>query len=497
MSGRDANRADREVEKGSWGELFSGGRGLYTALVIGGIAMHGTQILVIAIIMPTIVADIGGAVYYTWAAMIYTIGSIVGASSTGAVWSKFGARNGYALGAAIFALGTTVCALAPDMATLVVARGAQGWAGGLVSGGGTALIASLYDARLRTRILALSQGAFTLCHLSGPIVGGVFATIHWWRGSFWLMVPFMVAFAILARLKIPDRLDTEAERGRAAALPALPPGDARDRRVLRRRHRTDRQRHHADRAHRRGGRTGWFGVPARPRRRQPALSLARLVADRAGRSVIVDIDAARDVADIGDLVLAAAAAGGAWRLAAVRQFRHHHHLVRVDRRHGLVVRLVGRARARGIVGGTAARLRVARHHHARRAPAGARSAGAAAFVMGIGIGIYNVHLVARTMAGAAEGEQRITAAALTSIRSLGTAFGAAIAGVIANAAGLGDATEPQAVGARRHLRLCLLLDPARARGDVHVPLPAHRHAAGRARAGQRRLSAPLAPPPPQ
>jgi predicted MFS family arabinose efflux permease len=69
-----------------------------------------------------------------------------------------------------------------------------------------------------------------------------------------------------------------------------------------------------------------------------------------------------------------------------------------------------------------------------------------AFAMGLGIGVYNVHLVARTMDRAPQGEQRSTAAALTSVRSLGTAFGAAIAGVIANVAGLGDATEPVAVG---------------------------------------------------
>jgi hypothetical protein len=60
--------------------------------------------------------------------------------------------------------------------------------------------------------------------------------------------------------------------------------------------------------------------------------------------------------------------------------------------------------------------------------------------------MYNVHLVARTLDRAPAGEQRTTAAALNSVRSLGTAFGAAIAGVIANAAGLGDATDPQAVG---------------------------------------------------
>jgi MFS family permease len=210
---------EREVTKGAWGEIFRDGRGLYSALVIGGIAMHATQMLVIAIIMPTIVADIGGAAYYTWAAMLYTIGSIVGASSTGIIWSKFGARRGYALGAGVFALGTAACALAPDIGALIAARAVQGWAGGLVAGSGMALITTLFDARLRTCIIAISQATFTACHLSGPIVGGLFAAINWWRGSFWAMVPFMIAFAWLAWAKIPDRLDTDAERNRLPALP--------------------------------------------------------------------------------------------------------------------------------------------------------------------------------------------------------------------------------------------------------------------------------------
>jgi predicted MFS family arabinose efflux permease len=69
-----------------------------------------------------------------------------------------------------------------------------------------------------------------------------------------------------------------------------------------------------------------------------------------------------------------------------------------------------------------------------------------AFLMGIGIGVYNVHLVSRAMDSVAAAEHRSTASALTSVRSIGTAFGAAIAGVVANMAGLGGATEPGAVG---------------------------------------------------
>src|SRR5436305_8469785 len=141
MHGARSTRADSGIVKGSWSEIFRNGLGLYSALVIGGIAMHATQMLMIAIIMPTIVGDIGGAAYYTWAAMLYTIGSIVGGASTGVVWARLGARRGYAIAAAIFALGTVACALAPDIGTLIAARTVQGWAGGLVAGSGLWILA--------------------------------------------------------------------------------------------------------------------------------------------------------------------------------------------------------------------------------------------------------------------------------------------------------------------------------------------------------------------
>ena len=61
MSNYRATTLQPEAAQGAWGEIFRNGLGLYSALVIGGIAMQATQMLVIAIIMPTIVADIGGA----------------------------------------------------------------------------------------------------------------------------------------------------------------------------------------------------------------------------------------------------------------------------------------------------------------------------------------------------------------------------------------------------------------------------------------------------
>ena len=53
------------------------------------------------------------------------------------------------------------------------------------------------------------------------MVGGIFAAMHWWRGSFWAMVPLMLGFAILAYCKIPDRLPGDSDPARAASVPVL------------------------------------------------------------------------------------------------------------------------------------------------------------------------------------------------------------------------------------------------------------------------------------
>ncbi|MEE8224054.1 MAG: MFS transporter, partial [Alphaproteobacteria bacterium] len=77
---------ESQTESTSWGDLLRGSDGVVCWLVILATALHALQIMVIAIIMPTVVADIGGAAYYTWPAMLYTIGAIVGAASVGPLW---------------------------------------------------------------------------------------------------------------------------------------------------------------------------------------------------------------------------------------------------------------------------------------------------------------------------------------------------------------------------------------------------------------------------
>ena len=442
------SKAGDEPGKGRWDELLRDGRALYTTLIIGGVALHGTQILVIAIIMPSIVADIGGAVYYTWGSMLYTIGSIVGASSTGPVWARFGARKGYTLGATVFGLGTLWCALAPDMASLILARGLQGWAGGLIAGGGMAMITSLFDASLRTRVLAVSQATFTVCHLSGPLLGGSFAAMHWWRGSFLVMLPIVAAFAVLAWVKIPERFDTEAASGAEPAFPFFRLATLS---------------------------AGVFCVAATGPLDNTMASLVLVAAAVGLVSLAFRLDAkAPNKLFPSDTLSLKAPVGPALAILTLHSVAQTAVMLFLPLLllgvHGVspvlinivtIVLSIGWTTGTLIVSGwsgTRERLAllagpmlalaalIGMTLVARNTDIGLVLLGILGFVMGLGIGSYHVHLIARTMEGAAREEHRTTAAALTSSRSLGTAFGAAIAGVVAHAAGLGSVGDPVAVG---------------------------------------------------
>jgi MFS family permease len=378
--------------------------------------------------------------------MLYTIGSIVGGASTGMVWSRLGARRAYTLGAGIFALGTVCCALAPNIGWLIAARGVQGWAGGLVSGSGMALITSVFDARLRTRIIAISQGTFTACHLSGPIVGGMFAAMQWWRGSFWMMAPLMLVFAAVAYWKIPDRLSREAERNRFAGVPFLRFGTLA---------------------------AGVLCVAASgsvPGTVPRFLLIAAAVA-LVGLTFWVDRRSADNLFPRGALSINAPIGLALWILALHGMTQTSVTLFLplllqvVHQVPPLVINFLSIVISMGWTTGTftvsgwsGKRERFALMSGPVIATTGLACLTAvallpglalmtvSAFVMGIGIGVYNVHLVARAMDSVGSDEHRSTASALTSVRSIGTAFGAAIAGVVANIAGLGDAIEPEAVG---------------------------------------------------
>jgi MFS family permease len=436
-----------------WGELLRDGRALYSVLILLGTILHAVQTLVITIIMPTVVGDIGGGEYYTWPAMLYIVGSIIGSSSVGAIWRKLGQRRGYSISAFTFLVGTTGCALAPDIMILNGMRLVQGYAGGMLVGGGMILIGTLFKPGQRKRLLAAHQGTWTVAQLMGPALGGAFAEIGWWRGSFWVMIPIILGFAILAWIKLP-RIDEQSG----------PLQDASE------------------------GPTLWGNSPLVRLGILAAgvftLALVGPIKDDALRSILLLVSAGSvwlafhlDAKATSKLypsqVLSVRSPVGLamWILFAGGMLQTSVALflpLLLQVVHGVqpifisfvsIIISLGwtfatfavsgwsgvkekRALICGplfMIAGVAGLTFTAQHPYLA-------IMAIAALVQGLGLGLHNALLISRTMANSRPGEERITSAAMPSIRALGTAFGAAIAGVLSTFAGLGDAQDPAAVG---------------------------------------------------
>ena len=164
-----------------WLELFRGGRGAFTAILSLAIGLHAIDVFLITTVMPTVVRDIGGAAFYAWSTLLYIVASIAGAASGGPLKAALGPRKAYAVAGLIFLAGSAGCGLSPSMPVLLAARAVQGFGGGLLLAQSMGLIGELFPAELRTRVLAMVSGVWGVAALLGPMVGGVFAALGWWR----------------------------------------------------------------------------------------------------------------------------------------------------------------------------------------------------------------------------------------------------------------------------------------------------------------------------
>ncbi|MEU8149508.1 MFS transporter [Nonomuraea sp. NPDC048901] len=171
----------------AWRELL-GREHLGAAIVLaGGVLVGAINIYLAASLLPTAVADLGGASFYAWNMTIYLVAMVIATMLTGRLLSRQGNVGAYLLGFATFSAGSLACALSPAMAVLLVSRGVQGLGAGLLSGLGFAVIRAALPARLWTRGTALMSAMYGVGNFAGPALGGLFAQFGSWRPAFAVM----------------------------------------------------------------------------------------------------------------------------------------------------------------------------------------------------------------------------------------------------------------------------------------------------------------------
>ena len=180
------------------------------AVLVGGVLMHSMNVLMLATVLPSVVDEVGGAPLMSWTSTAFLASSIVAATCTGYLTAIVGARNAFCAGALIFGTGARVCALAPSMEQVVAGRFVQGFGGGLLTALAYVLVRNTFPEILWARAFALISGAWSMSILVGPMVGGLFARYGDWRGAFFMVAALGCALAIVALLALPRTLTRAA-----------------------------------------------------------------------------------------------------------------------------------------------------------------------------------------------------------------------------------------------------------------------------------------------
>jgi MFS family permease len=201
--------AEREA---GWSDLLAEGRGARLAVICLGVWLNAADSLVTTTIMPTVGRELGGYVYFSWATAAYMAGAILSGATAALLSSRMGLRNALAAAGFVTAGGCAVSAAAPDMIVLVVGRAIQGIGSGWIVGACYAVIGALFPQRHLARVFGVMSGVWGVATVLGPLVGGLFAQGGMWRGLFWAFGAQAVAFSAAAVWLLPAGTTPGANR---------------------------------------------------------------------------------------------------------------------------------------------------------------------------------------------------------------------------------------------------------------------------------------------
>lgn len=200
------------------------------SIVMVGMFMAILDSFIVIVAEPAIQADLGASTgQLQWTLAGYQLSYAVFMITGGRLADLYGRRRVFILGTAVFTLSSIGCALAPEPATLIVARVVQGLGAALVVPQVFAFITLLVPATGRHRVFGVLGIVIGMATISGQLIGGLLIGADLfgsdWRSVFWVNVPIGLATIALAARFVPESRASGARtidlRGVAALSVAL------------------------------------------------------------------------------------------------------------------------------------------------------------------------------------------------------------------------------------------------------------------------------------
>jgi len=180
------------------------GRWVLAGTVLGsGIA--SLDATVVGIALPSIGRNFHvGEASLQWVFDAYTL-SLAGLLLLGGtLGDRYGRRRVFVIGTVWFAVASLLCALAPNAATLILARAIQGIGAALLTPGSLAILQASFVKDDRSRAIGAWSGLGGLATAVGPFIGGWLISAVSWRLIFFINLPLAVAVVAISVRHVPE-----------------------------------------------------------------------------------------------------------------------------------------------------------------------------------------------------------------------------------------------------------------------------------------------------
>jgi DHA1 family bicyclomycin/chloramphenicol resistance-like MFS transporter len=193
-----------------------------TVIFLTAVAPLATDMYVPA--FPRVAAEFGSsasAVQLTLTTFFAGMG--LGQLAGGPFSDQRGRRLPLVAGTVLMAVASVACALAPNIAVLMIARFLQGFGGGWAMVIGRAVIVDLAHGSQLVRVLNIVMGIGGVAPIISPLLGAVILQLTGWRMTSWTLAVLGILMTLCALFVVPESLPPErrhsgglGEFGRAA-----------------------------------------------------------------------------------------------------------------------------------------------------------------------------------------------------------------------------------------------------------------------------------------
>ncbi len=162
---------------------------------------------VVSTAMPTVVAELGGALHYAWVFSAYMLASTVMVPIHGKLADLYGRKPVMLVSMLIFLFGSMASGQARTMTALIVFRAIQGIGAGGLQPIAITIVGDIFDVEERARMQGVFGAVWGIAGLAGPLLGGVIVATLSWRWVFYVNVPFGILSAVILSFSLVESIE--------------------------------------------------------------------------------------------------------------------------------------------------------------------------------------------------------------------------------------------------------------------------------------------------